>query len=278
LSRRYRFLPRVLCLGLLLGLGCGRGGEWVTPLDVPGTPRTTPEVEDPTAIGSAPWQIAATDLHTQRLYRVRLESRKPDQKGQNGDRGRFKLTLRLATPSLYQLNAVDPLGRGLWTLHVDGDQGLLVDYRDRRACSYGGDVDLTNLQLGPFPMRRLPAAILGRLPVEPSPGGAIRRRGSTVEVLDRAARRWTATVEGAQILDWRLDPPDGGPGVHYTLEPGGWRRLVDPREGLTLEWREIVVEGSAAPPTPPQIPEKFARGGCAAADAVAPTKASPSNR
>ncbi len=249
----------------------------MTPLEVPGSPRIPPEV-DPGAIGAAPWQIAATDLHTQRLYRVRLESRQPDQKGQDGDRGRFKLTLRLATTSLYQLNAVDPLGRGLWTLHVDGDQGLLVDYRDRRACTYGGDVDLTNLQLGPFPMRHLPAAILGRLPVEPSADGTIRKTGSTVEVLDRSARRWTATVEGGQVLDWRLDPPDGGPGVRYTLDPEGWRRLVDRREGLTLEWREIVVEGAVAPPIPPKIPEKFSRGGCAAADAVATEEESPSNR
>jgi hypothetical protein len=247
----------------------------VIPQAVP--PPVPLEAADRAAVGPAPWQIPPEDLQTQRLYRVRLESRQVDPasgEDTREGRGRFKLTLRLATPSLFQLTAVDPLGRALWTLHVEGDEGLLVDYRERRACRYGGEVDLADLRLGPFPIRRLPVAILGRLPAEPPPGLEWREGETAMALVDRAARRWTATFQGAALVRWRMERPGsrpgegsaGSPGVLFTADGEGHRRLVDGDEGLILEWRETLREPLAGPPGSPEIPRGFSQGGCEAAD------------
>src|SRR5690349_23154179 len=87
-----------LLLAFLL-TGCA-GGPAPRPLPAPST---------------SPWQIPQAAYGSQRLYRVSYS-------GPEGE-GSFKVTLRLASPARYQIQAVDPVGRSLWSLDVANDAG-----------------------------------------------------------------------------------------------------------------------------------------------------------
>src|SRR6185295_1947300 len=110
--------------------------------------------------GAAAWETPAPALHTQRLYRVHYS-------GPEGE-GSFKVTLRLASPERYQLQAVDPVGRSLWSLDVAHSRGLFLNHRNRSACVFEGSFDLSGVALGPFPLLTLPSLLLGRVPATPA--------------------------------------------------------------------------------------------------------------
>ena len=121
-------------------------------------------------------------------------------------RGRFRLLLRLDDPKRYQIRATHPLfNQRLWTLDVDGEQAVLVDYQQHTVCRYEGAAEIGAIPLGPFPFASLPALLLGYLPLPPS-GEPQRPSPGVLSFDDAEGRRWTAT------LDDEVDqaPPRGG--------------------------------------------------------------------
>ncbi|MBV8200530.1 MAG: hypothetical protein JOZ15_07885, partial [Acidobacteria bacterium] len=139
-------------------------------------PKAPPRAPAAGAGGAAPaeqpvWQVPAAAYGSQILYRVAVT-------GAEGE-GSLKLTLRLASPERYQAQAVDPLGRAIWGLDVNGDRGLWLDHRGHIYCRLAGALDLAFLPLGPLSVSALPPLLLGRLPVPPAdPANVVRGGGS----------------------------------------------------------------------------------------------------
>jgi len=227
--------------------GCATAGRRTPPL--------------PVAAGTAPWELPAAALGTQRLFRVSYD-------GPDGD-GSFRLTLRLAAPGRYQVVAVDPFGRSLWTLDAAAGQGLWIDHRARAACRLSGSFDVVASRLTPFPLAALPALLLGRLPEPPAAGegadafDAPPSEDGRLEYRDDAGRRWTATLGPAGPRSWSFAEPDGEvPSVFWSrAEPSGEAYLSDRLRGVQLRWRETVAEPLAAL-EPLAVPPAFAEVPC----------------
>jgi hypothetical protein len=197
--------------------------------------------------------VPAAAYGSQILYRVAVA-------GAEGE-GSFKLTLRLASPGRYQAQAVDPIGRAIWGLDVDGDRGLWLDHRGHAYCRLAGALDLAFLPLGPLSLSALPPLLLGRLPVPPAdPAGVVRGAGapsgsataSTVAFRDAAGRGWSAVVQGGQLVSWGLwQEPEAQPILSW-MNSGGWLVLSDRRKGVQVRWREALREplGQLVPMSP----------------------------
>ncbi|HEX6202420.1 MAG TPA: hypothetical protein VF100_05395 [Thermoanaerobaculia bacterium] len=230
ITRRPQALLLLVAAGLVAALaGCaGRRAAPVTVADA----------------ATAPWEVPASAFGTQRLVRVGYD-------GPDGG-GSFRLTLRLAAADRYQVRAVDPVGRALWSLDVAGTAGLWLDHRARAACRIEGSLELTAGRLTPFPLAALPALLLGRLPA--APAGELEEAGEEgeegVAFTDADGRRWSATLDGNLPLSWAMTEPG------ETMPSVWWRRhageqlLSDRPRNVQLRWRETVVEplaGGLAP-------------------------------
>ncbi|HVT18292.1 MAG TPA: hypothetical protein VHQ90_19215 [Thermoanaerobaculia bacterium] len=206
------------------------------------------------------WQIPPDAYGWQRLYRVAYS-------GPEGE-GSLRVTLRLEAPERYQVQAVDPLGRTLWSLEVNAGKGLWLDHRGRVFCRLDGKIELAPLPLGPFPLVALPALLLGRLPAEPAPPPPAGEGGASVaatlapapppgpgslEVVfrDAAGRRWSAQVRQGQVERWTLW--QGEAPALWWMQSGGWAILSDRGRGVQVRWREVLRErlGALAPLAPP---------------------------
>lgn len=182
-----------------------------------------------------PWQISRTDYGSQRLFRVTYS-------GPEGE-GAFRVTLRLTSPSRYQIQAVDPVGRALWSLDVAGQEGVIIDHRRRTYCSLTGRFDLSTTPLGPFPLLALPALLLGRVPAEPAQPAEVADPpgGGDIAFRDAAGRQWAAAVDASGgVASWALA---------RDLEPGVWWRryddwaiLSDRQRSVQVRWREVLRE------------------------------------
>ncbi len=178
------------------------------------------------------WRIQESDLGTQRIFRARLRS--PEGKG------RFRLLLRLEGTERFRIDATHPLfNRRLWSLDVVGTEALLVDYLQKRHCTYSGEAEIPALPLGPFPFASLPALLLGYLPAEPA--ATPRPVGESVEFLDRQGRTWQADLEGGVLVRWSLHRPDSAP-VDWNLTDRATLSAAD--EEIELMWRGTVTESS----------------------------------
>jgi hypothetical protein len=205
----------------------------------------------PTPVGIPPpavpaWELPAALSGRQTLFRAQY-------RGPRGD-GSFRLVLRLADPSRYELAASDILGRQLWTLSVAGGEALFLDHRAARACRLSGDVRLPDLGLPPLALNAVPALLLGRLPAAPAdPPAAGSYR-------DAAGRRWSFALRGGEPASWTLWD-DEGPALFWSRQASGGV-LSARREGAQLRWQASQSEPLAAPPAPPRVPPGFAEGGC----------------
>jgi hypothetical protein len=202
------------------------------------------------AASATPWVVPATEHDSQRLFRARLESAE--------GRGRFRLLLRMLDPARYQIRATHPLfNRRLWSLDVDGDDAMLVDYLQRTVCRYQGEAEIGAIPLGPFPFESLPALLLGYLPLPPV-DVPDRAADGTLSFLDALRRRWTATLRGGAVQRWELAGDDT-----VTWEKSeDWYVLKAVGEGLDLRWRETLREGLSEPLSPIEAPAGYGDGPC----------------
>jgi hypothetical protein len=246
---------------------------------VPRAPVLAPQAGAPREVISAtataaisPWQVPAAAYGSQILYRVGVA-------GPEGE-GSLKLTLRLASPERYQAQAVDPLGRAVWGLDVEGDRGLWLDHRGHRYCRLSGALDLAFLPLGPLSLSALPPLLLGRLPVPPadpaivsrgsSPGGGggAGAGGDTVAYHDAAGRGWSAALRGGQVVSWGLWQDATPAPILSWANSGSWSVLSDRRKGVEVRWQEAVREPLRA--LVPMTPRSdYRQSTCAAATAPA---------
>jgi len=170
-------------------------------------------------------------LSTQRLYRVSYS-------GPEGE-GSFRLTLRLAAPDRYQVQAVDPIGRALWSLDVADGQGLFLNHRAKTSCVFAGSFDLSGVPLGPFPLLTLPALLLGRVPAQPA--SPPQSRGRELTFHDAAGRAWTVDLRtDGQVESWNLSE-NGAPTVAW-IRDKAWVILSDRTRRVQVRWREVLSE------------------------------------
>jgi hypothetical protein len=201
--------------------------------------------------GVPAWQIPAGELGTQRLYRVSYS-------GPEGE-GSFRMTLRLATLERYQVQAVDPVGRSLWSLDVTAGRGLFLNHRARTSCIFEGSFDLSGVPLGPFPLLTLPALLLGRVPSEPA--APPEQHGREIAFHDAADRVWSATVRDEGVVErWTLSE-SGSPTVWW-FRQDSWAILSDRARGVQVRWREALAERLKTEPAPLGVPAGYREAGC----------------
>lgn len=228
---------------LLLAIGCGTGFR-------------------SSGIGTAagglsdvqPWQIPADAFGSQRLYRASYS-------GPEGE-GSFRVTLRLASAERYQIQTVDPVGRALWGLDVDGGRGLWVDHRNRVFCGFEGGFDVAAIPLGPFPLLSLPSLLMGRVPSEPAAGTEPERRAAQIEMRDEAGRRWVVDLgRGGSLEGWTLW--EGKNPSVWWMRRDNWSILSDRRRGMQVRWREVLREKLAGQGLAPlERPAAYREGAC----------------
>lgn len=267
--RRPRLPASVRWLAAALALVAAAAGCSTVPrVPVVPPPASAPRegaTTTPTAVTS-PWQVPAAAYGSQILYRVGVA-------GPEGE-GSLKLTLRLASPERYQAQAVDPLGRAVWGLDVEGDRGLWLDHRGHRYCRLSGALDLAFLPLGPLSLSALPPLLLGRLPVPPADPATVSRGtppagGDTVAYRDAAGRGWSAALRGGQVVSWGLWQDATAAPILSWANSGSWSVLSDRRKGMEVRWREAVREPlrELVPMTPRS---DYRQSTCTAATAAAP--------
>jgi len=231
---RGRDLLALLATVLLLG-GCAGVGRAV---------RSGPPVPS--------WQIAPEDLASQRLFRA----------GYAGPEGEasFRLTLKLFSAGRYLAQAVDPLGRALWSLDVDGDHGIWVDHRARTFCAFTGEFPAVGREIGAFPLPTVPALLLGRTPAVPAHPEAIDPAAAGLDFRDASGRRWTVQQAGGQVATWTLW--EGDAPALWWMRKDSWAILSQRQRGIQVRWKEVVREPLAERPGPVQSPTDYRRGTC----------------
>jgi hypothetical protein len=191
---------------------------------------------------------------SQRLYRVTYS-------GPEGE-GAFKVTLRLVSPARYQIQAVDPLGRSLWSLDVNAAAGLWLNHRSHTYCRFEGRFDVSGVPLGPFPLLSLSSLLIGRVPAEPAPGSPTAEpRGRELDFKDAEGRRWTGTLgEGGEVLSWTLS--EGSTPKVWWMRRDDWAILSDRERGIQVRWREVLRENLDREPPPLTPPAEYKQTPC----------------
>lgn len=234
---RKLFLSVVIGTALTGFLGCASGGSFFAPKR---------------PVGGEPWETPTSAHPSQRLYRVKY-------RGPEGKLS-FKLSLYLETPTHYQMQAADGLGRKAWTLAFDSDgSSLWLNYRQKTYCASSNAGELALVPLARLPLVALPKLLLGRLPAEPATD--LRRTGEHISFLDARGQLWNGALRNGDIEWWSL--VEGG-------EPIAWWRREESGGTFThlgteqqVVWREITREPLAHALVPLQIPAGFGLADCA---------------
>jgi hypothetical protein len=189
--------------------------------------------------------------------------------------GSFRVTLRLASPARYQLQAVDPVGRSLWSLDVAHDAGLWLNHRGRTYCRFEGRFDLSGVPLGPFPLFSLPSLLLGRVPSEPAADSpAAEPRGGGFDFRDKADRHWYGTLgEAGLVLSWTL--AEGSTPKVWWSRREDWSILSDRERGVQVRWREVLRENLDREPPRLEQPAAYREVPCG--EQEAPETLAPPN-
>jgi hypothetical protein len=160
------------------------------------------------------------------------------------------MTLRLVSPLRYQLQAVDPVGRSLWSLDAANGAGLWLNHRNRTYCRFEGKFEVSGVPLGPFPLLSLPSLLLGRVPAEPAAGSPTAApRGRAFDFRDSANRRWSGSLgEEGVVLSWTL--AEGSTPKVWWLRRDDWAILSDRERNIQVRWREVLRESLNQEPPP----------------------------
>lgn len=216
----------------------------------------------PVSSGLEPWRLPAADLGTQRLLRAHYQ-------GPEGEGG-FRITFRLVSPRRYQALANLVVGgRKLWSLEVDGDEGLWIDHRAGIYCPLQGQLELAGGLLAALPFPAFPALLLGRLP-EP-PVGVAKWRGGSVSYRGGDHRRWQAEVEEGRVLSWTLWEAERP--VAWWERHGAESILSDRSHGVQLRWRETLREPLVGDLETLAPPPGYRLGECHGLDLQIPSEA-----
>ncbi len=200
--------------------------------------------------GEAVWQIPAADLASQRLFRVRYD-------GPEGEVG-LRLTLWLAVPDRYQLSAADLFGRAVWSLAVDGEDGLWLDHRNALYCRFAGTIELGAVPLSPFRFTALPALLLGRLPEPPAAPAAVTAEVAAEpagDYMDDKGQKWSYRVSQGRLVQWTVWRQ--GEPVAWWNATGKEAILSQRDDGVQIRWREVVRESMPHLPAPPSVPASY---------------------
>lgn len=182
------------------------------------------------------------------------------------------MTLRLATPDRYQLQAVDPVGRSLWSLDVSQNRGLFLNHRSRSSCLFEGSFALSGVSLGPFPLLALPTLLVGRLPAQPA--GEPETEGGEISFRDSADRVWTAVVGDDGLLQsWNMKE-GAGPSLLW-VRSEGWAILSDRERNVQVRWREVLGEKAEGELTALEVPSGYREGPCREPDLPGPGEQEP---
>ena len=187
----------------------------------------------------------------QTLYRVRYD-------GAEGD-GRLRLVLRQVGPERFQLRAADTFGRAVWALDYAGDEVLLLDHRNKRACVAGRELRVPELALRSLPLPAVARVLAGRTPLA-APAGA-----DPADWTDAAGQRWTARWEGELLAAWTLWQ-GGEPRLWWSRQTDGG--ILSHRDGSQFRWRRTAREKmSPSSYRRLEAPAAYERGECRAAEA-----------
>lgn len=233
------------CLLLLLLLAAGCASK----------PAPVPQPLPPAPVRMLlPWQMPQEAYGSQWLYRVSYS-------GPEGE-GSFKVTLRLVSAARYQIQASDPLGRSLWSLDVNNDDGLWLNHHSRNYCQFEGRFDVSGVPLGPFPLLSLPSLLIGRVPGEPAAGSPTPEpRGREFDFKDAEDRRWTGALgEKGAVLNWTLS--EGSTPKVWWMRRDDWAILSDRERGIQVRWREVLRENLDREPQRLAVPSDYKKTPC----------------
>ena len=197
------------------------------------------------------WQLPADAYPSQRLYRVKYQG--PEGKAS------FRLTLYLAGPSKYRMDAADKLGRRVWSLQVEeGSRAVFLDHRRSLYCTAAGGGEQSFVPIAHLPLAALPHLILGRIPE--TPDSELLQNESKVSFRDRSGRLWNAESSAGVLSWWSL--MQDGEAVAWWRHLDGRSVFSDRRGGQQVTWTEQVRERLAKELTPLEIPQDFREGAC----------------
>lgn len=169
--------------------------------------------------------------------------------------GSFKVTLRLASPVRYQVQAVDAVGRALWSLDVSNDEGLWLNHRSRTYCTFEGRFGLAGVPLGPFPLLSLPSLLMGRVPAEPA-GPLEKPVSREISFRDTADRQWAVVAgEDGVIESWVMS--EGKTPQVWWMRRESWAILSDRERGVQVRWREVLREELDREPARLELPAGY---------------------
>ncbi|TNF84818.1 MAG: hypothetical protein EP299_00370 [Acidobacteria bacterium] len=197
----------------------------------------------------ATWVLAARDLGTQSLFRVRYGGPKRD--------GGLRLILRLDTSDRFQLAAADVLGRALWSMELYDGQVLLVNHAEKTYCVAGEELAIPEVALDPLPVRALPNVLLGYLPVELAADSLTADDG--FDFSDPAGRRWTGSLETGKPSNWMLWE-GAQPVLWWTRQDKGG--ILSHRQGAQFRWKTVVREPLEDGFERLAVPDGYRRAAC----------------
>ena len=178
------------------------------------------------------------------------------------------MTLRLASMDRYQVQASDPVGRGLWSLDVTGERGLFLNHRAKTFCTFEGSFDLSGVPLGPFPLLTLPTLLIGRVPSQPA--SPPEQKGGQVTFHDAAGRLWSAVVDaGGEVESWNLS--EGGEPSAWWIRRESWAILSDRERGVQVRWKEVLREPLDGAPAVLETPAGYREASCREPDLTDPS-------
>lgn len=161
----------------------------------------------------------------------------------------MRLTLLLWRQERFDLRASDALGRGLWSVAVDGDLGLWSDLREKQSCRFAArsGVRIGGVELS-LASSALPSVLLGQLPTAipqdlPSGGGDEQE----MEFDDSDGRRWWVRLSAnGRLESWELSGAEG-PGRLRWERLGRDARLQSGEPEFQFVWHEVARAELAEP-------------------------------